>query len=190
MVLLLGAVSCNGVATSFDYRTLTDPTRQPYKVQSGDMIHVRVLRNENTSGQYAVRPDGKISLPLAGEVEVRGMTMSDVRDRLVHQLKRFIDDAASVVSVSLSRVHGVSYSVIGEVTRAGVFQSTRYVTILEALAQAGGLTPYAGGSRIHVIRRAADGQQLNIPAPYKSLIQDPTENRNFYLLNGDIVVVP
>ena len=181
--------ACPPPTISFNYAALPNPNASPYKVRSGDVLNVRVLKNEGTTGSYTVRPDGFISMPLGGEIKVRGLDTSQVRGKLITQLKRFITDAQDVVSVSLERVRGITYSVIGEVNRAGVFDNTRYVTILEALAAAGGLNVYAIPHGIYVLRTTAQGQ-TRIPFSYKATVKNPAGNRNFYLLPGDVVVVP
>jgi len=157
-------------------------------VQAGDVVQLRVLRNTTVSGSYTVRPDGFISIPLVGEVKVRGLSLAAVRKRMVKMLSKFIEDAGDVVSVSLEQVHGVRYSVIGEVNRAGHFESPRYVTVLEALAAAGGLTPYARPHALYVLR-AAGAKKLKIPVSYTQTVKE-AGRRNFHLLSGDIVVVP
>ena len=185
---LLMLASCGAPAVNYDYASLPDPRGAQYSVQPGDVVQIRVLRNTTVSGSYTVRPDGYISIPLVGEVRVRGMNLSKVRGRLVKMLSKFIEDAGDVVSVSLDQVHGIRYSVIGEVNRAGHFESPRYLTILEGLANAGGLTPYARPHAVYVIRDQKT-KKLRIPVSYEQTVKDPGR-RNFYLLSGDIVVVP
>jgi polysaccharide export outer membrane protein len=192
VLVLLGAVTalaaCPSPAVNYDYRSLPDPATIGYKVQAGDRIHIRVLRNEASTGTHVVRPDGYISVPLAGEVLARGKSIEELRTELVSRLNKYIQDANEMVSVSIEQVQGIRYSVIGEVQRAGFFESPRHVTLLEALANAGGLTAYAQTEAIYVLRR--DGQnQLKVPVSYTRTVQDPG-NRNFFLLAGDVVVVP
>jgi polysaccharide export outer membrane protein len=180
---------CPSAAVSYDYASLPDPTASPYKVRPGDVVHVRVLRNENTTGTYTVRPDGFISMPLGGEIRISGLSTEEVRQRVVSRLKKFIEDAQEMISVSIDQVRGIRYSVIGEVNRAGMFESQSYVTLLEALANAGGLTVYAQPEAVYVLRRTKK-EQLRIPVSYTQTVKDPSGNRNFYLLSGDVVVVP
>ena len=176
--------ACPPAAVNYNYASLPNPVTSLYKVHAGDVVHIRVMRNQNTTGRYTVRPDGYISLPLGGEIKVAGLATDQVRSAVVARLKKFLDQANSMVSVSLEQVRGITYSVIGEVTRAGSFTSTRYVTLLEGLANAGGLSPYAKSDGIYVLRA-----RLKIPVSYPQTIKDPSGNRNFYLLSGDIIVV-
>lgn len=193
LLALSGAVlvgsGCPTAAVNYNYATLPDPTGSVYRVKAGDLLLVRVLRNENTTGRYTVRPDGFISLPLGGEIKVEGLSLEEARTHVVERLKRFFQDANDMVSVSLEEVHGVTFSVIGEVQRAGVFESRKHLSVLEALAHAGGLTAYAQPAAIYVLRRH-DGRQTKIPVSYDDTVKDPGGNRNFYILTGDIVVVP
>lgn len=189
LLVVAGASGCPSATVSYDYASLPDPSRAPYLVQAGDVVNVRVLRNESTTGTYTVRPDGYISMPLGGEIKVVGLSTDQVRKRVVERLQKYIEDAKDMISVSLEQVHGIRYSVIGEVNRAGVFESTSYVTLLEALANAGGLTIYAKPHEVYVLRKDSSGQ-TRIPVSYPATVKDPAGNRNFYLLGGDIVVVP
>jgi polysaccharide biosynthesis/export protein len=185
LALLAG---CPPTPVSYDYTALPNPTLVPYRLQSGDVVHVRVFRNDNITGNYQIRPDGNISLPLAGEVRARGLTIAEVRVAVIAGLKKYIEDAEGMTSATIEQVRGISYSVIGEVTRPGMFDSTRFVTLLDALAQAGGLTPYAQPEALYVLRRQEGGQQLKIPVSYSQTIKETA--RNFYILSGDVVVVP
>lgn len=175
--------------SDFDYQALPNPMRAAYQVKPGDVLHVRVIRNDNLTGTYTIGPDGCISLSLIGEINVGDLTIEAVRERLVKSLAKYIDGAEEMVSVSLEQTHGLAYSVIGETNRPGVFESPRYVTILEALANAGGLTVYAESEGIYVLRRTG-AKEVMIPVSYSETIKKPSSNRNFYLLAGDIVVVP
>ena len=159
VVGLLLTAGCPVSAVNYDYASLPDPTASPYKVKPGDVVHLRVLRNENTTGTYTVRPDGFISLPLGGEIRVSGLSTEQVRQQVVSRLKKYIEDAQEMVSVSIDQVRGIRYSVIGEVNRAGMFESQSYVTLLEALANAGGLTVYAQPEGVYVLRRVERKQQ-------------------------------
>lgn len=188
LVALLALLGCSG-PVSYNYASLPNPLEQPYRVKPGDVVHVRVLKNEATTGTYTVRPDGHVSLPLGGEIAVRNKTVAEVKQVVVKRLARYIEDAGEMVSVAVDQVRGVRYSVIGEVNRAGMFDSPSYVTVLEALANAGGLTIYAQPDAIYVLRRAG-GKRSRIPVSYPRTVADPSDNRNFYLLAGDIVVVP
>jgi polysaccharide export outer membrane protein len=179
-------VAC-ATPVNYDYASLPNPTTEPYRLQPGDVLHVRVFRNDNITGNYQVRPDGSISLPLAGEIAARGTTIAEVRAAIVERLKKYIEDAGGMTSVTLDQVRGIRYSVIGEVQRAGSFEVNHYVTLLEALANAGGLTAYAQPHALYVLRRQG-GQQLRIPVSYTQTIKD--SGRNFFLLSEDVVVVP
>jgi polysaccharide export outer membrane protein len=182
IVLLAG---CPSATINFDYSQLPDPNKSPYKIQSGDRISIRVLRNDANTGIFIVRPDGYISLALGGEVQARGLTTEEVRQKVVEKLRKFIENADEMIAVSLEQVQGIRYSVIGEVNRPGFFDAPRYPTVLEALANAGGPNNYAQGDACYVLR-----DQQRIPFSYQQTIKNPSGNRNFYLIGGDVMVVP
>jgi polysaccharide biosynthesis/export protein len=183
LALLLGG--CPASAVSYQWSSLPDPNKTPYRIQAGDRINIRVLRNDANTGVYTVRPDGHISLALAGDLLARGLTASELKVQVVERLRKYIENTEEMVAVSIDQVQGIRYSVVGEVTRPGMFETPRYPTVLEGLAAAGGLNTYAQGNAIYVLR-----EQTRIPFSYEQTIKDPSGNRNFYLLNGDVVVVP
>ena len=188
LLALLSAAGCPKPAPAFDYASLPDPRTKPYTVAPGDLVRVGVIGDANVSGTYLVRPDGQISVPLAGELHVAGLTVNAVRLWLVKRLAKQYENASELISVAIAETRGIAYSVIGEVRSPVSFTSRRYLTVLEVLARGGGLTQYAQPDKMYV-QRLAGGKPLRIPVSYEATIADPG-TRNFFMLSGDILVVP
>ena len=159
-------------------------TPDAYRIGPEDMLQISVWKNEAMTRTIPVRPDGKISLPLLNDVQAAGLTALELREVLAQKLGEYIPSPE--VSVIVSDVRSFKVSVIGEVARAGRFELKSSTSVLDALALAGGFTPFAARSRI-VILRPAGTTMKKIPFNYNKLAG---AQENFYLQNGDIVLVP
>jgi polysaccharide export outer membrane protein len=155
-----------------------------YRIGPEDTLLVSVWKNDAMTRAVLVRPDGKISLPLLNDVQAAGLTTLELRDVLTAKLKEFIPNPE--VSVIVSEIRSLKVSVIGEVTRPGRYELKSWATVLDALALAGGFTQYASRSRIVILQ--TEGKTMKrIPFNYNKVAGDQA---NFYLRNGDIVLVP
>lgn len=175
----------------YDYRSELNPTQHEYVLGPGDIVDVRQWKNPDVSGRVRVLPDGVIQVPLLGPVEAAGLTVKQLREKLAKGLQRFIaqNDEMPTLTVSVDEYQGYAVSVLGEVSQPGHYQPGHYVTVLEALALAHGLTPYARGERIAILRRT-DGKERRIPVSYPQLAAGARPDMNLYLLRGDVVIVP
>ena len=136
------------------------------------------------SRTVTVRPDGKISLALLNDLQAAGLTALELREIVTKKLADYIPSPE--VSVIVSEVRSFKVSVIGEVTRPGRFELKSWTTVLDALALAGGFTQFATRSKI-VILHPEGTTMKRIPFNYNKVAG---EQENFYLRNGDIVLVP
>lgn len=124
-----------------------------YRIQPGDVLHIDVWHEEELQRETLVRPDGGISFPLVGDINAEGRTAVALTAEITEKLVRFIPDP--VVTVTVAQAAGNRLYVLGEVARPGEFAMSRPVNVLQALAMAGGLTPYADRDSIQVLREAA-----------------------------------
>jgi polysaccharide export outer membrane protein len=155
-----------------------------YRIGPEDQLQVSVWKNEAMTRSVLVRPDGKISLPLVNDVQASGLTALELRDVLSTKLKDFIPNPE--VSVIVTDVRSLKVSVIGEVSRPGRYDLKSWATVLDVLAMAGGFTQFASRSKIVIL--TPDGKSMKrIPFNYNKVAG---EQENFYLRNGDIVLVP
>ncbi len=169
----------------------TDGARLPggtgYVIQPGDLLEVSVWKEKDLQRELLVRPDGGISFPLIGDVDVRGKTVSQLRDVISQRLTRYIPDAN--VTVVVRQTSGHKFYVVGKVNRPGEFAAARSITVMQALSMAGGLTPFAAGRSIVILRRVGDVETA-IPFRYGEVENGDHLEQNITLQSGDVVVVP
>jgi polysaccharide biosynthesis/export protein len=160
-------------------------TEQEYRLGPGDKLRVEVYRETQLSQSLQVRPDGKITLPLIGDVPAAGRTSIELRDSLATSLKEYVTNP--VVTVIVQEATAAQVFVIGEVPNPGVQVMQGPLTILQALARAGGLKEFADERDIRILRKG-NLSTLVIPFDYKEAIKGRLEP--VHLQPGDTVVVP
>ena len=162
-------------------------SRPPYRLQPGDVVAVSVWKEQDLQREVLVRPDGALTFPLAGEVNVDGKTVEELRAALVERLKRYVPDP--VVTVSVKEIGGNRVYVLGKVARPGEFPFSSPVDVMQALSLAGGATPFAQVNDIVILRRD-NGAQLALHFRYGEVERGKNLQQNFLLQSGDTVVVP
>jgi polysaccharide export outer membrane protein len=158
---------------------------QEYRLGAGDKLRVEVYGETQLSQSLQVRPDGKITLPLVGDTEAAGRTAIELRDAVTTSLKEYVTNP--VVTVIVVEATAAQVYIIGEVGTPGAQVMTGPMTVLQALAQAGGLKEFADRGDIRILRKGNLGT-LTIPFDYKDAIRGRIEP--VYLQPGDTVVVP
>ncbi len=166
---------------------MAEETGDLYTLNPGDTITVSVWGEEGLQSEVLVRPDGGISFPLAGEIQAAGRSLSEVEAELAKKLTRYIPDPQ--VTVAAKQLLGNKVYVIGKVNRPGEFPINRPTDVVQALAMAGGMTPYAATGKIKVLRREG-GQLKAIPFDYGDIEKGRNLEQNIVLKAGDVVVVP
>jgi len=164
------------------------PVRDPYRVNPGDILQVSVWKEQDLQSQLLVNPDGHFSFPLAGDILAEGKTVEEIREELVAKLSKLIPDV--VVTVSTLKLEGNKVYVLGQVARPGEFIVTRGVDVMQAIAMAGGTTPFARLDDVRILRRGAQGAQIAIPFKYSDVQDGRKLDQNIVLRAGDTVVVP
>jgi len=158
---------------------------ETYRIGPEDVLQIAVWKNETLSRTVPVRPDGKISLPLVNDVQAAGLTAAELREVLTKKLAEYIPSPE--VSVIVSDIRSMKVSVMGEVAKPGRYELKSNATVLDVLALAGGFTQFASRSKI-VILRPDGGAMKRIPFNYNKV--SASEQDNFYVRNGDVVLVP
>jgi polysaccharide export outer membrane protein len=159
-----------------------------YRLHAGDKVEVSVWKEvEMQKPTIVVRPDGKFSFPLAGEIVAAGRTATDIRVEIETRLKKYIPDP--VVTVGVVEVGGNVAYVIGQVGKPGVFIMNPAINVLQALSLAGGTTPFAKLNNIVVIRTSQGGQRT-LSFHYDQVSAGKALEQNVVLESGDVVVVP
>ena len=161
-----------------------------YRVGPGDMLNVSVWHNPEISGPMPVRPDGRISVPLVGDVVAAGKTPMSLADELKEKLKPFIKDP--IVTVTPTQFVGPftrQIRVIGEAAQPRAIAFSANMTVLDVMIDVGGLTRYADGDRA-VIVRVENGAQQTYHVHLDSLIRDGDVTQNVAMQPGDILIIP
>jgi len=158
-----------------------------YRIGPEDVLHISVWKEEDLDRKVLVRPDGGVSFPLAGDIQVSGRTPLEVQDEIRLRLQRYIPDAE--VTVSVDTISGYTVFVLGEVEEPGQFTLGRYVDVVQALTLAGGFTPYANGRSIQILRRQ-DGKEVTFAFDFRDVSRGRDLEQNIVLQSGDVVLVP
>lgn len=182
---------CTPYIPRYDYEVEPDPTRLEYLIGPGDIIDIRQWKNPDVSGRVRVLPDGNIAVPLLGQVQAAGLTARQLRDKLAKGLEKYIAQNADMqtLTVAVDEFQSYTISIVGEVSQPGHYQPGHYVTVLDAIALAHGLTPYGKGEKMFILRRVAAAQR-KIPVSYPGLTAGKHPEMNLYLMRGDVLVVP
>lgn len=158
-----------------------------YRIQASDILLISVWKEEDLQSEVIVRPDGKFSFPLAGDVIAQGRTIEEVRESVRSLIDTYIPDP--VVTVTLRQSLGNRIFVLGKVTRPGEFPLTQDLDVMQALALGGGLITFADAKSIRILRREGN-EQTAIPFNYQEVEYGKNLAQNIRLKPGDIVVVP
>jgi len=168
-------------------RTEQDPPNA-YAIGIGDVLEISVWKNPDLAATVPVRPDGRISVPLLGDVQAAGMTPLALKATLTDGYKEYV--TAPGVSVVVKEIHSRKIFVTGEVAHPGTFDLEPRTKLMQALALAGGLTPYAKG-RVVVLRDGRDGrQEKRYVVDLNAIIKGKRPEDNLLLQPGDTLVVP
>jgi polysaccharide export outer membrane protein len=160
-----------------------------YHINAGDVLLVFVWNEKDLSQEVLVRPDGLISLPLAGQIQAGGLGVDEVEKNITAALTKYMKDQPSV-TVAVKETRGYSIFVLGKVNRPGQFMINQRTDIMQALALAGGLNSFAAENNINVLRREKDGSQKSLRFRYSDVKAGENLQTNIPLESGDIVVVP
>jgi len=189
-VVTVTALGCGASTNNYDYTKEYDPRAHEYVIGAGDELRINVWQNNDLSTEVLVRPDGTITMPLVGDIQVAGKTPTDVKGELTTKLAEFIKTESAVVTVAVAQVQSYRFTVSGQVQNPGTFQSAYYVTVAEAIAMAGGPTRFASTSDMELIRIANDGKTRRIPINYDEVQSRKLPQANLTLVAGDTVFVP
>lgn len=158
-----------------------------YLIGPEDVLEISVWKEEGLEREVLVRPDGKLSFPLAGDVQAAGRTPEQVQTEITERIQRYIPDP--VVTVTVKTIGGNKVYVIGEVKNPGSYVIGRYVDVIQALTLAGGLTAFARENSIKVLRREGT-REIVVSFEYAEVKKGRKLEQNIFLRGGDVVVVP
>ncbi len=158
-----------------------------YLLGPEDVLDVLVWKNADLSRTVLIRPDGKVSLPLIGDVQAAGLTPSGLRDSIKSRLREYKETPE--VSIIVKEVNSYHVFVMGEVVRPGKLLLRSETTLLQALTLSGGFTQYAALDKIVLLRREG-GRETRRQLSYKSIVMGKSPEGNIVLKRGDTIIVP
>jgi polysaccharide export outer membrane protein len=159
-----------------------------YVIGADDVLAINVWKEPEVSRTVPVRSDGKISLPLAGELQASGQTPRQLEKELASKLQSFISEPE--VTVIVAEVRSQKFNILGQIARPGTYPLTNASTVLDAIAIAGGFRDFAKQKSIYVLRQNPDGGQSRLPFNYKEVIKGKNSVQNIKLQPRDTIVVP
>jgi len=175
-------VPASGAPTSAD-----KPHDDSFVIGNDDVLAINVWKEPDISRSIPVRSDGKISLPLVGEVQAAGLTPLKLEKDIAEKLKSFISEPE--VTVMVQQVNSQKFNILGQVNKPGSYVIANSLTVLDALALAGGFRDFAKKKSIYVLRHGASGE-VRLPFNYKEVSEGKNMAQNVKLQPGDTIIVP
>ena len=164
------------------------PHDEGFVIGPDDVLAINVWKEPEISHAVSVRSDGKISLPLAGEVQASGQTPRQLEIAITRKLEPYISEPD--VTVIVQEIKSQRFNILGQVTRPGSYLLTKPMTVLDAIALAGGVRDFAKQKSIYVLRQNLDGTPARLPFNYKEVIHGKNPSQNIRLESRDTIVVP
>jgi polysaccharide biosynthesis/export protein len=203
LLLLLASVAAGAQSNSTARNNLragapdighaTSPTSTPqvpdeFVIGTGDVLAINVWKEPEISRVVPVRSDGRISLPLVGEVQASGKTARQLEDELHAKVKEFVSEPE--VTVIVQEIKSQRFNILGMVSKPGSYTLTKPMRVIDAIALAGGFRDFAKQKDIYVLRRNADGSETRLAFNYKDVIKGRSSQQNVPLESNDTIVVP
>src|SRR5436305_5698363 len=180
--------SSKGIIRANNTPSNTAGTKYSYVIGPGDLLAINVLHEPEVSQKVPVRMDGKISMPLIGELQASGLVPDALQASIAQKLRDYIKDAE--VTVVVEEIKSRQFSVMGEVEHPGSFPLVKPTRVMDGLAQAGGFRDFAKVTKIRVLRRTREGTTITLPFNYKNVSKGKDGSQNVELQPGDTIIVP
>jgi polysaccharide biosynthesis/export protein len=164
------------------------PHDDSFVIGNDDVLAINVWKEPDISRSVPVRSDGKISLPLAGEMQAAGKTPLQLEHDLSAKLKDYV--AEPEVTVIVQEIRSQKFNILGQVARPGSYSLTQAGTVLDAIALAGGFRDFAKQKSIYILRQDPVGGETRLPFNYKAIIKGKDSAQNIKLQARDTIVVP
>jgi polysaccharide export outer membrane protein len=183
-----GATQSNSSAQPQPNSAGNQPHDASYVIGNDDKLDINVWKEPELSKTIPVRSDGKISLPLVGEIQAAGRTPLQLEQTISEKLKTYM--TAPEVTVMVEQVNSKKYNIMGEVARPGAYPLTLATTIMDAIAGAGGFREFAKRGDVYILRQNPDGTQTKISFNYKQFIKGKHLEQNVKVEPQDTIIVP
>jgi polysaccharide export outer membrane protein len=190
-LMAVQAVAGGCLQQDVQYRGTSVPPTE-FLIGPEDVLVITVWRNQELSKEVIVRPDGKISMPLLGDIPAAGLTAQALSKQIADGLVEFM--STPTVSVQVKEINSYHIFAVGEVARPGKIVLKSFTSVLQGISYAGGFTLFASRNNVHVLRTVKNVQgetkQVMIPVPYQDIVQGKNLEANIILKAGDVIVVP
>jgi polysaccharide biosynthesis/export protein len=167
---------------------VSKPHDDSFVIGANDVLAINVWKEPDVSRSVPVRSDGKISLPLAGEVQAAGLTPRKLEQDIASKLQSYISEPE--VTVIVQQINSQKFNILGMVTRPGSYSLISSSTVLDALALAGGFRDFAKQKSIYILRQNPNGTESRMPFNYKDVVKGKNSGENVKLQPNDTIVVP
>jgi len=164
------------------------PHDNDFIIGNGDVLNINVWKQPDLSRAVPVRSDGKVSLPLIGEVKAAGQTPAKLEEQLTSMFKPYL--AEPEVTVIVEQINSQKFNILGRVAKPGSYPLVNPTTVLDAIALAGGCRDFAKQKSIYILRRDPDGKETKLAFNYQEVIKGKNTAQNIELQPRDTIVVP
>ena len=164
------------------------PHDDRFVIGKDDILMINVWKEQEISRSLPVRSDGRISLPLAGEVQAAGRTPLQLEEEITDKLRSYITEPE--VTVMVQQINSKKFNILGQVAKPGPYPLTTETTILDAISESGGLRDFAKKKGIYVLRQGPNGAETRISFNYNDVIKGRKSEQNIKLQSNDTIVVP
>ena len=169
-------------------QSISRPHDASFLIGNDDLLTINVWKEPDLSRSIPVRLDGRISLPLVGEIQAAGRTPLQLEQDISSRLRSYISQPE--VTVIVQEIKSKNFNILGQVVKPGSYSLTAASTVLDAISDAGGLKEFAKQKHIYILRQAAPATQTRIAFNYKDVIKGKNPQQNIKLEPGDTIVVP
>jgi polysaccharide biosynthesis/export protein len=159
-----------------------------FVIGANDVLAINVWKEPDVSRSVPVRSDGKISLPLAGEIQASGLTPLKLEQDIASKLQSYISEPE--VTVIVQQINSQKFNILGMVSKPGSYSLTNSSTVLDAIAAAGGFRDFAKQKSIYVLRHQPNGSEARLPFNYKDVVKGKNPDQNVKLQPNDTIVIP
>ena len=168
--------------------TSTKAHDDSYVIGNDDHLSINVWKETDLTKNVPVRSDGKISLPLVGEIQASGRTPLQLESDISSRLRNYI--TAPEVTVIVEQINSKKYNILGYVGKPGAYTLTLSTTVMDAIALAGGFKDFAKSKGVYILRQKPDGTQERLNFNYKDFIKGKDLSQNVKVEPGDMIIVP
>jgi len=186
-----GQPSATAATAQSTQPSAASPSRQSgdtFIIGDDDVLSINVWKEPDLTKVIPVRSDGKISLPLVGEVQAAGLTPSQLEQDIAGRLKSYVNDPQ--VTVIVQQINSLKFNVLGQVTKPGSYPLMAGTTIVDAIATAGGFKDFAKKKSIYVLRQTPGGEESRILFNYQDFIKGKNAQQDIIVKPRDTIVVP